>query len=563
MFQEQESIQMELKQGDVLVWNSTQIIVEEVISSSSDDFYAMAHVCMIPAVKDEQNNHLKLLLEQKMNAYKWGQTGTEDPYCENWYSHQHTSSTKQKQINWIIERQRPHYRYAPPMVSIRLAQLYGVLPYTLTQKDLDRAMIRGVRFHSNDNITTTATSKNIVPCTARIQVLELSSSFSQKKLVGQDKYLGGMCSPCGTYVYGVPGTAKQVLKIHTETNEMTMIGPTFTGPMKWLRGVDIPLYSNEYPSGICLALPCNSKSILKINPATNHVSTFGSVQKEDEQYGWYYHGGNYSSHDHYVYAIPANATRVCKIDPIKETMEFIGPTFNGKQKWFGGIMGSDGCIYGIPHNATGVLKINPMTQHVSVLYADGGSNNNNGLPEGKWKWHGGLATRDGNKIIGYPNNADCILIVDVLSQRVYTVGDATLIQSGRHRIPQDGRYKYLGGALSLDGAYTYLFPCDAERVLRFNNDTEEIQLIGPYLLEGENKYQNGFVSTIDGCLYGIPQRASGILRITPDDDVDVLYCGDEMVSYKDKFEGGVLCPTNGHIYCIPMRAKECIKIVPG
>ncbi len=47
-----------------------------------------------------------------------------------------------------------------------------------------------------------------------------------------------------------------------------------------------------------------------------------------------------------VQNIVANATRVCKIDPIKETMEFIGPTFNGKQKWFGGIMGSDGCIYG-------------------------------------------------------------------------------------------------------------------------------------------------------------------------------------------------------------------------
>ena len=229
--------------------------------------------------------------------------------------------------------------------------------------------------------------------------------------------------------------------------------------------------------------------------------------------------------------------------------------------WFPNLYCCCCCCFhlGIPHNASGVLKINPMTQDVSVLYAD----DDEMLPEGKWKWHGGLAALDGNKIIGFPNNADCILIVDVLTQRVYTVGDGSIIQSGRHRIPQDGRYKYLGGALSYDGVYTYLFPCDAERVLRFHNTTEEIQLIGPYLLEGENKYQNGFVSSIDKCLYGIPQRASGILRITPDDTVDVLYCGDEMVSIKDKFEGGVLCPTNGHIYCIPMRAKECIKVIPG
>ena len=57
-------------------------------------------------------------------------------------------------------------------------------------------------------------------------------------------------------------------------------------------------------------------------------------------------------------------------------------------------------------------------------------------------------------------------------------------------------------------------------------------------------------------LSGIPQRSSGVLRIVPpgvkrynfqDEElssdqeiVDVMYCGDNMVSCKDKFEGGVL-----------------------
>lgn len=27
------------------------------------------------------------------------------------------------------------------------------------------------------------------------------------------------------------------------------------------------------------------------------------------------------------------------------------------------------------------------------------------LPDGQWKWHGGLASDDGTKIIGFPNNA--------------------------------------------------------------------------------------------------------------------------------------------------------------
>lgn len=45
----------------------------------------------------------------------------------------------------------------------------------------------------------------------------------------------------------------------------------------------------------------------------------------------------------------------------------------------------------------------------------------------------------------------------------------------------------------------------AEQVLKIHNETDELELVGPLLLDGENKYQNGFVSKIDGCLYGIPQ----------------------------------------------------------
>jgi hypothetical protein len=256
----------------------------------------------------------------------------------------------------------------------------------------------------------------------------------------------------------------------------------------------------------------------------------------------------------------ANATRVLKIDPCNETIECIGPTFEGLQKWFGGILGSDGCVYGIPQNASKVLKINPYTQECTLI--------GDGLGDGMWKYHGGTAINGGTKIVGYPNNSDSILVIDVEKQTVYTIGDGTLLQSGRHRIPQDGRYKWLGGAVTLNGKFTYLFPCDAERVLRIDNETFELKLVGPELLEGENKYQNGFVSK-DGAVYGIPQRAAGVLRIIPgyllgddvEDQVDVLYCGDEMVHMKDKFEGGVI-DLDGNIYCIPLRAKTLMKIIP-
>jgi hypothetical protein len=133
-----------------------------------------------------------------------------------------------------------------------------------------------------------------------------------------------------------------------------------------------------------------------------------------------------------------------------------------------------------------VLKINPFTQEVTVL-ADGT------LPKGHWKWHGGLASKDRSKIIGFPNNADSVLVIDVMTQRVRMVGDSSILRSGYHRVPNDGGYKYLGGSITSDGKFAYLFPCDAEYVLRFDLETEELRLVGPQLTEGENKFQNGRV----------------------------------------------------------------------
>jgi hypothetical protein len=105
--------------------------------------------------------------------------------------------------------------------------------------------------------------------------------------------------------------------------------------------------------------------------------------------------------------------------------------------------------------------------------------------------------------IGFICGSDSILVVNVLEQKVYLVGDNAILKSGTHRVPQDGRYKYLGGSLSADGRYCYLFPCDAEYVLRMDMSTDELKLVGPRMTEGENKFQNGFVSR-DGCVYGKP-----------------------------------------------------------
>jgi len=550
------------KAGDVILWRSD--LVHAAVPPTCDcqnfravGYFSMSPVCWTPRYPD--------VWKPKLDAYRWFKTGDHRAFMESWHDHKRNGyKTKESKSSLVLCRQRPYYRYSPPWVTVRLAQLYGLLPYNVTGPDMDsaveRAIIRGVRFCTSGDLFDKfrADPPGTPLCTARIETFSLSNGSD---LLGQDKYLGGMCSPDGKYVYGVPGHAKRVLRINTETNDMDFIGPSFDGNFKWLRGLDIPTKfmgnrAEEFPKGCCLALPSNTCSVLKINCATNEVSTIGEVKEQ----GWLYHGGNLAD-DGFVYAIPANATRVLKIDPRCDTVQMIGPGFEGRQKWFGGITGCDGCVYGIAQNANGVLKINPQTQECTIL-------GEGTLGDGMWKWHGGLAINNGEKIIGFPNNADNILIIDVTEQTVYTIGDDSILKSGRHRIPQDGRYKYLGGACSIDGKFTYLFPCDAERVLRINNQTLDLSLVGPELLEGENKYQNGFV-TRDGCLYGIPQRASGVIRIVPsavhggkEDYVDVLYCGDDMQQIKDKFEGGVI-DLEGNIYCIPLRAKKLVKVIPG
>eukprot|EP00980_Cylindrotheca_fusiformis_P000589 scaffold154_cov129-Cylindrotheca_fusiformis.AAC.6 len=551
-FGSNEGKEVILSQGDVLLFRS-DVHVEEIYYSENKQtvFQAVPLVTYCTMVPAPAPGRMKSLLNQKVDAYKARRTGTYKVNEEN------------AQIVPSTAPCRTYFRANPPLVTRRQAELYGLLPYHSEDwaKTMDQTTIRGICFRGG---SYEALSERVErECKARSVQL---TSTDVHLLSGQDKYLGGMASPCGRFIYGVPGTSRRLLRISTETGAMDCIGPSYNGKFKWLRGVEIPASSMntpDYPDGCCIALPCNSLSFLKVNPSSrdNPVYTFGAevLTKVCEGIdGWYFHGGNLASNG-WIYCIPANAPRVVKLNPSTDEVRAFGPVFDGPQKWYGGIVGSDGCIYGIPHNAAAVLKIDPVSDEISLMEGTDGP-----LPVGNWKWHGGLAA--GDKIIGFPNNSDQVLIIDCEKSLVYTIGDSNILKSGRHRIPQDRRYKYLGGALTNGGRYAYLFPCDAERVLRIDCLTHELSLVGPCFLDGVNKFQNGFCGR-DGCVYGIPQRAIGVLRLVPgggdgsNDHVDLIPCGEDMMSVKDKFEGGVL-GLDGCIYCIPLKSKSCVKIIP-
>jgi len=161
------------------------------------------------------------------------------------------------------------------------------------------------------------------------------------------------------------GHAKQVLLIDPNTDCIKKIGPLFHGEYKWLRSV-------QTSEGIVYGLPCHADSVLRIDTNTGDITTFGS-ESFDTEIGrlWKYHGGSISPHDGCIYCIPQSAERVLKIDPRSDTVSLVGPSFPGRHKWYGGLIGkADGAIYGIPQNATGILKIDPSSDNVVTLHGN-------------------------------------------------------------------------------------------------------------------------------------------------------------------------------------------------
>ena len=208
----------------------------------------------------------------------------------------------------------------------------------------------------------------------------------------------------------MPGSAKFVVKLDPAKGAHTLVGRPLCGELvktslprnqfKWLRGICHP------HDGAVYCLPCNADSILKITPSTGETTTVGGPFRGV----WKWHGG-VIVRDGSVICVPANAEQVLRLDVTTGACSLFGsgsgrPTYGrapnpgpspgpepsaaagsgygaaggaggaaaavedpivGDQKWFGGLLGVDGCVYGIPNGADDVLKIDPEILSVSYL----------------------------------------------------------------------------------------------------------------------------------------------------------------------------------------------------
>ena len=88
--------------------------------------------------------------------------------------------------------------------------------------------------------------------------------------------------------------------------------------------------------------PLNAKSVLRINPVTHIVSTFGS--------GWQAEGtwrGGVLARDGCIYCVAYDARHVLCIDPIAQSTTTFGSIFPEMGTWFGGVLAFNVYIFDI------------------------------------------------------------------------------------------------------------------------------------------------------------------------------------------------------------------------
>ena len=422
---------------------------------------------------------------------------------------------------------------------------------------------------------------------------QLLLAYSPRVFKGKHKWLGGAVNPGDGSIFGIPSNADSVIRIVPVTNpndnenrnvdngtvssecvELVKLPDEIQrGRYKWLRGImvhghlyGIPAWSNHGVLKVPIvetlgaSISNNSKRVDIVGtPTVLPLPSRCSEQTENDENEpssggirkdrWMWHGAALSKDSKYIYCIPSNADRVLKIRVYSDEkdndqsspIEEIGPSFHGKNKWYGGIRGLDGCIYGAPYTASGILKIDPKDDTVHVIGDFGIS---------EWKWHGGVLCKNG-AIFCFPSHSSYALkintsLVDNQLDESYSLIELPATKDGVQK------YKWLGGAIGEDGA-VYAMPCDTNSVLRIDPMTDETCLFG-ITCAGKNKWQGGVLGP-DGCIYAVPADADNILKIDTRSPFDANSNNDWRVTSmgplpptRKKWQGGFLA--NDHIYAV-------------
>ena len=215
-------------------------------------------------------------------------------------------------------------------------------------------------------------------------LLRIDTEHDTATIVGDDhgckrfNWHGG--AKVNGFIYAFPSHADTVLKIDTSPTSRGQISTQLpihrasydddtNETYKWLGGA-IGADGNIY------AMPADASAILKIDTHTDHCSTFGFVGTVKNKW----QGGVLSPTDGCIYCIPADGEHVLRIDTSKRSsssnnndenendkdsenaIALVGALPNRKNKWQGAFFGNDGIMYAIPENGYRILMVHPSQQ---------------------------------------------------------------------------------------------------------------------------------------------------------------------------------------------------------
>jgi DNA-binding beta-propeller fold protein YncE len=424
-------------------------------------------------------------------------------------------------------------------------------------------------------------------------------------------WYNGIATTSHGAIYATPYNARRVLKIDTEHDTTTLIGP------------DLGRKKSKYRGGVWVEdnhsvymLPCGAPSVLRVDADTDEVTTFPAF--EDATLKW--HHGVYDPNTRAVFGIPYGAQHVLRIAIDTDTVTLFGKDLvwdasypstpsgvieeehfteqqikvrerkqlKNRSRFIRGVYSeATGLIFAVPYNAGEFLLIRPdnSLDDGAELFGFG---RDVMMPEftdpeqqhrhGYGQLHFVDAVTDSvGKIYCIPYNTDGVTVINpeaVARQLEADASGASLALGGAMEVlkvkdPKHnmiGKSKWSSGVFDPVSGHIYGIPYAHSSVLKIDTTTHEVTTFG-YV--GEHrvdafKWLTGIYSPESQAIYAVPQRSHEFLRIDTHNSTAIAFGHEEVGSFGEyKYMHAVRCPVNGGIYAIPAVRDQVVKICPG
>jgi outer membrane protein assembly factor BamB len=290
------------------------------------------------------------------------------------------------------------------------------------------------------------------------------------------------------FFYGIPCDARHVVKFNPLDKSLTEIGPDLgEGGHKWLCGV-------RAKNGSIYCAPFQAGHMLKINTIQGTVETLTDIEMPET--GDFLWASGALAQDNHIYYMPSCARRIMRLNPDNDSISSVGDDLGGGWgKYRGTVVGNDDFVYGIPYNATHIVKFDPSNPDTTSTVGE--------EAEEDFECGNGVLAGDGD--IYSVNHSGQVLKVDTTNGNYTWIGD---------KIAEFVGQGWGDPIIGVDKCI-YWPSYNANRVLKFDPETQQLpSLVGDDLGEGQ-KWVGGALLATDGAIYCIPSGATQILTIDP------------------------------------------------